>query len=190
MSCIKYFKYLICSAGTSLLFISFVLIRFLHFKTLLSSWLSLSFSIFNISRLFKNIIHAFLNILVHFSTNIIIFAAEFICGLLSLFLANFSFVCKITLVSHKNFWYFFVSILVGGFDPFGNVFKTSWISNIESNDHSISFFVERLRESLESLLTCCIPYLDLDANIFRGSKLFSHEIQSECGNMFIDKLFV
>ena len=163
---IKLISIYFISACATLLFFSFVSVGFLDLKTLLSRWLSLSFSIFNICRLLKNILHAFLYINVHFSTHIIILTSIFTCSLLCSFFGHFSFLFEITLVSHENFGNVRTGMLISSFDPFTNVVETSLIGDIVGNDHAISFFVERLSQSLKSLLACSVPYLDLYTNIF------------------------
>jgi len=58
-------------------------------------------------------------------------------------------------------------VLVNTFEPSFDISERQLVGDVKSNDYSISLLVEGIGDSLESLLTGCVPNLDCNILVIR-----------------------
>ena len=106
-------------------------------------------------------------------------------------LTYFPIVDLVDLIPNKNHTHVIICILLKTLQPHLHVFEGCDIRYVESQNHALRLFVERLSQSPESLLSGCVPNLALHRFIRSvGSILFADEVQTESGHVLRRKLLV
>ena len=142
-----------------------------------------------LNTLVENFFHAFLDTDVSFGRYVEIFQAIFFSCTLGSAKLYFPLIWYIDLVSNEDSWDASIGVKINGVDPILDIFEGFIISYIECNNDSVSLFVERVCQSLKSLLTCGIPYLD--SCILTVTLVFlGNEVQPKGGDVLLIEFLV
>ena len=102
------------------------------------------------------------DIFIFLSTDFKKLNSKFLSHLFSFFITNFS-IFSISLISNKNFDYILTGLCFDLLKPVSQRLKRTKIIDRIGHDDPHSTFIVSLSNRLETLLTCCIPYLKTDS---------------------------
>ena len=110
------------------------------------------------------------------------------CKLLGLFIADFSVILQINFISYEDFYNGRVCMLVNALKPCFNVCECKLARDIKGYNDAISLLVERVGDSLEALLACCVPNLNWDLLGVRCFVICGHIVKSNCCHVTLSEL--
>lgn len=112
------------------------------------------------------------------------------CNFLAHFRSDYPIIYKINFVPNQHFDNVLICILINRVQPLFHVIKTSFISNIISDEYAISLFVETIRYRLKPILSSGVPDLHLVLVLRRWPIRRRNKVQSDRGHMRLRKLFL
>ena len=141
----------------------------------LSLWLFL-LSKLMVHRLIEYLVHALLNIDIFLCRYIKILHIVFLSHRWSLIGWDFSFCIQVYLITYHYFWNISIRMVIYGLHPIFNVIECFVICDIKCNYYSISLFIKGICKSFKSLLSCCIPDLNLNVLAILRLKISCNKI--------------
>ena len=110
----------------------------------------------------QNMGHHFLDIQIIFSRFFEILHSIFSGNFLSFPFTDQSFISQVKFIAHKCFSYIWIRVLIYAVHPCLNRFKGFWVRYVKYYYHAIGLSVELIGYCFESLLSSCVPDLNIE----------------------------